>query len=69
MHEEFRGNRPNPESKPVTGGNMQPTEILTIDDLVNAFVEYDKYKGCNKKVAGYYGTRLELLKSLLQNLV
>lgn len=46
---------------------MHPTGTLTFDDLVTAFLEYDKYKGYhNAEIRSYYEKRLELLKSLFE---
>lgn len=45
---------------------MHSTGTLTVDDLVTAFVEYDKYRGCNEEICRYYQKRLEILKSLFE---
>jgi len=45
----------------MIGGNMQPDRTLTIEDLVTAFIDFDKNNG-----SSYYAKRLELLQSLFK---
>jgi hypothetical protein len=43
---------------------MEPVKVLTLDDLISAFIEYHRHQSSHKNLSGYYKKRLELLQAL-----
>lgn len=54
------------KSSSIAEAAVSNDKVLTVEDLITAFIEEAKFRNAHKDLSGYYKKRLDLLKELFE---